>query len=175
MYRMRDRSQNSPRGQKRTERDRICEEVTKRPPEPHQAIPTGPEQGWRVHTDDRQTLRFHIDTANIEIHTDREKSQLVHELKEKWGVPFSIMRFDRENHQLARICRQVTKHTECRVTKGNVTGREIPNYSGFVDHSLFLLDYFVRDKGSRVLDNLWVRGQISLLDYGWEWKCMVLT
>lgn len=114
--------------------------------------------GELAHTDDRQTLRFHIDTANIEIHTDREKSQLVHELKEKWGVPFSIMRFDRENHQLARICRQVTKHTECRVTKGNVTGREIPNYSGFVDHSLFLLDYFVRDKGSRVLDNFMGKG-----------------
>ena len=31
--------------------------------------------GELAHTDDRQTLRFHIDTANIEIHTDREKSQ----------------------------------------------------------------------------------------------------
>ena len=48
------------------------------------------------------------------------------ELKEKWGVPFSIMRFDRENHQLSRICRQITKHTECRTIKGDVTGREIP-------------------------------------------------
>ena len=87
---------------------------------------------------------FHIDTANIEVTTDRDKSALVGQLKEKWGVPFSVMRFDRENHQLSRICRQVTKHTECRVIKGDVTGREMPNYSGFVDHSLFLLEYFVR-------------------------------
>ena len=108
--------------------------------------------------DPRQTLRFHIDTANIEVTTDREKSQLVSELKGKWGVPFSVMRFDRENHQLSRICRQVTKHTECRVIKGDVTGKEMPNYSGFVDHSLFLLEYFVRTPGSRVLDNFCGKG-----------------
>lgn len=114
--------------------------------------------GQLVRQDPKQTLRFHIDTANIEIYTNREKSQLVQELKEKWGVPFSIMRFDRENHQLSRICRQITKHTECRTIKGDVTGREIPNYSGFVDHSLFLLEYFVRTPGSRVLDNFMGKG-----------------
>lgn len=108
--------------------------------------------------DPRQTLRFHIDTAKIEVNTDRDKSQLVAELKEKWGVPFSVMRFDREDHELARICRQVTKHTECRVIKGDVTGREMPNYSGFADHSLFLLEYFVRRPGSRVLDNFMGKG-----------------
>ena len=114
--------------------------------------------GELVKEDSRQTLRFHIDTANIEVTTDRDKSQLVAELKEKWGVPFSVMRFDRENHQLSRICRQVSKHTECRVIKGDVTGREMPNYSGFVDHSLFLLEYFVRRPGSRVLDNFCGKG-----------------
>lgn len=108
--------------------------------------------------DPRQALRFHIDTANIEITTDRDKSALVGELKEKWGVPFSVMRFDRENHQLSRICRTITKHTECRVIKGDVTGREMPNYSGFVDHSLFLLEYFVRKPGSKVLDNFCGKG-----------------
>jgi len=114
--------------------------------------------GELVREDPRQSLRFHIDTANIEVTTDRDKSQLVGELKEKWGVPFSVMRFDRENHQLSRICRQITKHTDCRVIKGDVTGRDIPNYSGFVDHSLFLLDYFVRKPGSRVLDNFMGKG-----------------
>ena len=108
--------------------------------------------------DPYQSLRFHIDTAKIEIHTDREKSQLVHELKEKWGVPMAVMRFDREDHDLSRICRQVSKHTECRVLKGNVVGRDIPNYTGFVDHSLFLLEYFVRTPKSRVLDNYMGKG-----------------
>ena len=108
--------------------------------------------------DPRQALRFHIDTANIELTTDRDKSALVGELKEKWGVPFSVMRFDRENHELSRITRQVTKHTECRVIKGDVTGREMPNYSGFVDHSLFLLEYFVRKPGSKCLDNFCGKG-----------------
>ncbi len=108
--------------------------------------------------DPDQALRFHIDTAKIDIHTDREKSQLVHELKMKWGVPMAVKRFDREDHDLSRICRQVSKHTECRVLKGNVVGRDIPNYTGFVDHSLFLLEYFVRKPNARVLDNFMGKG-----------------
>ncbi len=126
--------------------------LTRQPPSVQRRV------GELVMEDPRQTLRFHIDTANIEVTTDRDKSQLVAELKEKWGVPFSVMRFDRENHQLSRICRQVTKHTDCRVIKGDVTGREMPNYSGFVDHSLFLLEYFVRRPGARVLDNFCGKG-----------------
>ena len=114
--------------------------------------------GQLAKEDPKQTLKFHIDTASIENHTDRDKSQLVAELKEKWGVPFSIMRFDRENHTLCQICRQVSKYSECRVIKGDVSGREIPNYSGFPDHSLFLLEYFVRKTGSRVLDNFMGKG-----------------
>ena len=109
-------------------------------------------------SDPTQTLRFHIDTANIDIHTNRDKSQLVAELKEKWGFPTSIMRFDRENHQLSRICRQVNQHTECRVVKGDVRGRDIPNYQGFVDQSAFLLEYFVRKPKSKVLDNFMGKG-----------------
>ena len=75
--------------------------------------------------DPDQQLRFHIDTAKIELYTDREKSQLVAELKEKWGVPLSIKRFDREDHDLARICRQISKHSTTRVIKGDVVGREL--------------------------------------------------
>jgi len=100
-----------------------------------------------------QTLRFHIDTAKIAIHTDRDKSQLVAELKDKWGVPMSIMRFDREDHQLSRICRQISKHNKTRIMKGDVVGRKVPNYTGFVDHSLFLLEYFVRTPHAKLLDN----------------------
>ena len=100
-----------------------------------------------------QTLRFHIDTAKIAIHTDRDKSQLVAELKDKWGVPMSIMRFDREDHQLSRICRQISKHNTTRIIKGDVVGRQVPNYTGFVDHSLFLLEYFVRKPNAKLLDN----------------------
>ena len=114
--------------------------------------------GQLASADPRQTLRFHIDAANIAIHTDRDKSQLVAELKEKWGVPYAVMQFDRENHPLCRICRQVSKHTDCRVIKGAVTGKEMPNYSGFPDHSLFLLEYFVRKPKARVLDNFMGKG-----------------
>ena len=109
--------------------------------------------GKLANKDPDQNLRFHIDTAKIAIHTDRETSQLVHELKEKWGVPMAIKRFDREDHDLAKICRQISNHSTTRVIKGDVVGRAIPNYSGFVDHSMFLLEYFVRRSDARLLDN----------------------
>jgi hypothetical protein len=131
--------------------------------------------GQLASSDPRQTLRFHIDTANIEITTDREKSQLVAELKEKWGVPFSVMRFDRENHQLSRICRQITKHTECRVIKGDVTGREMPNYSGFVDHSLFLWNTSSANQEARCWTISAGREPTSSQDSGWGWRCTGLT
>ena len=37
--------------------------------------------------------------------------------------------------------------------KGDVVGRKVPNYTGFVDHSLFLLEYFVRTPHAKLLDN----------------------
>ena len=111
-----------------------------------------------VKEDPKQSLRLHIDVAHIELNTDKDKSALVRALKEKWGVPFSVMKFDRENHELSKICRQVTMHDQCRVIRGDVTGREMPNYSGFIDHSLFLLEYFVRKPKSRCVDNFCGKG-----------------
>ena len=127
--------------------------------------------GQLAKQDPDQQLRFHIDTAKIELYTDREKSQLVAELKEKWGVPLSIKRFDREDHDLARICRQISKHTSTRVIKGDVVGREIPNYSGFVDHSLFLLEYFVRKPKSRILDNFMGKGTNLVAGLWMDMEC----
>ena len=116
--------------------------------------------------DPNQRLLYLIDIARIELHTDREKSQLVQELKETWGVPYSFLRFDRENHQLARICRQVSDYNECKKIRGEWIGRPIPNYQGFPDHSLFLLEYFVRKPNSRLLDN-WCGKGTNLLSGLW--------
>ncbi len=123
--------------------------------------------GQLVKEDPTQSLLFHIDTARISVNTDREKSQLIQELKEKWGCPYSFMTFNRANHQLARICRQVSQHSDCKVIKGSVgQGKEIPNYQGFPDHSLFLLEYFVRKPNARCLDNFFGKGT-NLLSALW--------
>ena len=108
--------------------------------------------------DPRQTLKFHINSAYLEVKTDHFKQQLVVELKEKWGTPYSIMKFTRETHSLCLICQQVSKYSDCRITKSSLSGAEIPNYSGFPDHSLFLLEYFVRKQKARVLDNFMGKG-----------------
>ena len=140
--------------------------LTKQSPEVQKRV------GMLTRKDPSQNLRFHIDTAKIDIHTDRDKSQLVQELKEKWGVPMAVMRFDREDHQLARITRQISKHEQCKVIKGDVVGRQVPNYTGFVDHSLFLLEYFVRKPESRILDNFMGKGTNAIAAL---WKNMKIV
>lgn len=99
-----------------------------------------------------KSLRRMIDTAKIEKHTDKDRTELVKNLKEKYGVPYSIMKFDREDHVLQKIVKKVADNYENK-RNGHLRGREVGNYNGFPDHSVFLLDYYVRHKNAKVLDN----------------------
>ena len=106
---------------------------------------------------DSRSLRWMIDQAKIEQYTDKDRSALAEAIKTKYGVPYSIMKFDREDHMLQKIVRSVSDR--CRNTKaGHLRGREYANYNGFPDHSVYLLDYYVRHKNARVLDNFMGKG-----------------
>lgn len=112
-------------------------------------------------TTDSRSLKWMIDQAKIERYTDKERSELVKAIKDKYGVPYSIMKFDREDHILQKIVRSVSDR--CRNTKaGHLRGREYANYNGFPDHSVYLLDYYVRHKNARVLDNFMGKGVNAL-------------
>jgi len=108
-------------------------------------------------TTDSRSLKWMIDQAKIEQYTDKEKSELVKAIKDKYGVPYSIMKFDREDHILQKIVRSVSDR--CRNTKsGHLRGKEYANYNGFPDHSVFMLEYFVRNSEARILDNFMGKG-----------------
>lgn len=104
-----------------------------------------------------RSLKWMIDQAKIELCTDKERSEIVGAIKEKYGVPYAIMKFDREDHILQKIVCSVSDR--CRNKKaGHLRGREYANYNGFPDHSVYLLDYYVRHKNARVLDNFMGKG-----------------
>jgi len=108
-------------------------------------------------TTNTKSLKWLIDTAKIELTSDTERSDLVKSLKEKYGVPYSVMKFDREDHILQKLVSGVSD--ECRNTKkGHLGGREYANYNGFPDHSVFLLEYYVRNDNARILDNFMGKG-----------------
>ena len=106
---------------------------------------------------DSKSLKWMIDIAKIEQYTDKDRSELVSALKEKYGVPYSVIKFDREDHMLQKIIRSVSDR--CRSNKsGHLRGKEYSNYNGFPDHSVFMLEYFVRNTKGRILDNFMGKG-----------------
>ena len=108
-------------------------------------------------TTESRSLKWMIDQAKIEQYTDKEKSELVKAIKDKYGVPYSIMKFDREDHILQKVVRSVSDR--CRSSKsGHLRGREYANYNGFPDHSVFMLEYYVRNTKGRILDNFMGKG-----------------
>jgi ParB family chromosome partitioning protein len=104
-----------------------------------------------------RSLKWMIDKAKIEQYTDKERTKLVEEIKNKYGVPYAMMKFDRKDHVLQKIVSSVSDR--CRNKKaGHLRGREYSNYNGFPEHSVYLLDYYVRRKEARVLDNFMGKG-----------------
>ena len=47
-----------------------------------------------------RSLKWMIDKAKIEQYTDKERTKLVEEIKNKYGVPYAMMKFDRKDHVL---------------------------------------------------------------------------
>ena len=82
------------------------------------------------------------------------------DLKERWGIPQTIMRFKKSEIELQNVCNQVSKDPELDWTKrGDMhfgTSR-IPVYQMAADHAEFLITYYTPE-GGLVLDNFMGRG-----------------
>lgn len=99
-----------------------------------------------------KSLKSFIVEARVSIHTSEERTAAIQKVKDKFGVPYSCIQFDRDTGILDEMVNSIAD-----VCKGNrashLQGRQMPNYVGFASHSLFLLDYFVRNENARILDS----------------------
>jgi|DEB0MinimDraft_6_1074348.scaffolds.fasta_scaffold02534_9 16S rRNA G966 N2-methylase RsmD len=101
--------------------------------------------------DTNKSLKLFITEAKISVHTDEEKTETLQRVKDKFGVPYSVMTFDRDTGILDEMVSSIAD-----ICRGNraayLHGKPIKNYVGFASHSLFLLDYFVRAEDAKILD-----------------------
>lgn len=105
-----------------------------------------------------KTLKFLIQQSKVDFSTKTERSASAAKLKESWGTPFSIMKFEKKKSNAVEMAIKTIADAVNQNKDAHINGTDYPNYNGFINHSIFLLDYFVRNKGAKVLDNFCGKG-----------------
>lgn len=118
-------------------------------------------------------LKFLIQQSKVDFSTKTERSVAAAKLKESWGTPFSIMKFEKKKSNTVEMAIKTIADAVNQNKNSHINGEEYANYNGFINHSMFLLDYFVRHKGSKVLDsfvgkgtNLFAASLLGMESYG---------
>jgi predicted RNA methylase len=102
-------------------------------------------------------LKLIVNQAKVDIHTDEERIETVRNIKSKFGVPYSCMKFDKQDSILEGMIVDIA-NTCNGERQGNFHGGVLGNYVGFCNHSLFLLDYFIREESPKIMDNFMGNG-----------------
>ena len=104
-----------------------------------------------------------VDTSLMEHNKTRERV-VDFDLKERWGIPQTIMRFKKSDVELQSVCNLVSKDPELEWTKRegiHFGTSRIPVYQMAADHAEFLVTYYCPPEGI-ILDNFMGRGTIGL-------------
>jgi ParB-like chromosome segregation protein Spo0J len=104
-----------------------------------------------------RSLKLLINEAKIQVHTPKDRKKCIEEIKKKFGVPYSLMRFDKEDSILENMMRDISSICNNKRVS-SFMGENLGNYVGFCNQSLFLLDYFVREENPIIMDNFMGNG-----------------
>ena len=90
---------------------------------------------------------------------NQRKKDIQFSIKEKYGIPKSIMRFQKADNHLQELVQMINQSEGVEVTKRttNWGTNTIPNYTMIAEHSQFLVDYYTSE-GDLILDNFMGRG-----------------
>ena len=102
--------------------------------------------------------------GNIQLYRRTNAHKVDFNVKEKFGIPHSIMRFRKAKEGLQNLCDLVGKNHELEWTKreGIHFGESrIPVYGMSAEHAEFLVNYYVPEGGT-ILDNFVGRGTVGL-------------
>lgn len=108
-----------------------------------------------------QTFNRAFVQANLKEARSKNDYKIDFDMKERWGVPHSIMNFKKANVELQNVCDLVSKDPELEWDKRSEgiffgTSR-IPVYGMAADHAEFLVTYYTPEDGL-ILDNFMGRG-----------------
>jgi len=85
-------------------------------------------------------------------------------MKERWGIPSSIMNFKKSGNEMQGLCDLIGKDPDCQFVKSQSLlfgTSEIPVYQMSADLAEFLVTYYTPE-GGLILDNFMGRGTIGL-------------
>ena len=81
------------------------------------------------------------------------------DVKDRWGIPQSIMKFKKANVHLQDLVNLINKSDDIEVKKRQVHfgSSQIPNYMMLADHAEFLVEYYTKEN-DLILENMMGRG-----------------
>lgn len=104
-----------------------------------------------------------VETLLVE-HNKTRKRVVDFDLKERWGIPSSIMRFKKADVDLQGLTNQVGKDPDVEWNKReglNFGTNNLPVYQMMADHAEFLVTYYTRED-ALILDSFMGRGTIGI-------------
>ena len=108
-----------------------------------------------------QTFKRAFVQANLKEARSKSDYKIDFDMKERWGIPHSIMNFKKADVELQKICDLVSKDPELEWEKRkrglHFGASRIPVYGMAADHSEFLITYYTPEDGL-CLDNFMGRG-----------------
>ena len=119
-----------------------------------------------------RTFRRAFVMAQMKFKQDRWKDD-IKEIKDKIGIPKSIMRWERENTELSQICSLVSDAEETRVNKrvAQFGTNPVRNYQTNPEMSRWFINFFSKE-GDLVMDNFAGRGS-NLIAAAYEGRRVV--
>ena len=115
-------------------------------------------------TDKVHTFKRALVEANVQQHNSTRVMKVEFDLKERWGIPQSIMKFKRADVELQKVCDLIAKDPECEVIKRKELfwgASQVPNYGMAADLAEFLVTYYTKEN-ALILDQFQGRGTIGL-------------
>ena len=110
------------------------------------------------------TFKRALCEANIQDWNSNREYKVSFDLKERWGIPQTIMRFKKSDVELQQLCDLVSKDHNLEWTKRDgihFGTSHIPVYQMAADHAEFLVTYYTPEEGI-ILDSFMGRGTIGL-------------
>ncbi len=111
-----------------------------------------------------QTFNRAFVESRLQDHNRNREYKVDFDLKERWGIPQTVMRFKKSEVELQSLCNLVSKDQELEWKKRDglhFGTSSIPVYQMAADHAEFLVTYYTPE-GGLILDNFMGRGTIGL-------------
>lgn len=110
--------------------------------------------GTLLSTGKYRTFKRALSAAKLDDYRRENDYEIDFDIKERWGIPQTIMRFKKADIPLQKICDLISKDEELEIIKRkgiNFGQSEVPNYGMAADLAEFLITYYT-PKNGLVLD-----------------------